>query len=88
MAKDFIPTLKKIVRFAFPVILFSAGLFAMMKAAYAASYLGADWDQFLRGLPNFQGAAQTTGEDLAINFIQNAIGFSKHLRKDYSICLR
>ncbi|MBN1258818.1 hypothetical protein JXA05_03610 [Candidatus Peregrinibacteria bacterium] len=78
MPKRIFPILKKAIRLAFPVILFSLGLFVMLKAAYAASYLGGDWDQFIKSqIPSFTQPG--TGEDLATAFIRNGIRIVRNI---------
>ncbi len=79
MAKDIFSTLKKIIRFFFPILVFGIGLFAILKGAHAASYLGPEWDQFLQGVPGFKEASQKTGETLATDFIRNAIRIVRNL---------
>jgi len=55
------------------VALFGLGLFVLMKTANAASYLGSEWDQFIKGsVPSFQGEGQT-GEQMAFGVVQRVI---------------
>jgi hypothetical protein len=60
--------IKKIAKWA----LFTVALIICVKVVHAQSYLGEGWDQYLTGVKTFAPNSRT-GEDLAINFVLNAI---------------
>lgn len=64
--------IKKIIRIIGPTVLFCLFLLIVFKTAHAQSYLGEGWDENLGGVKNFATEGKT-GEELVINFVQNAI---------------
>lgn len=70
--------LKKIIKIIGPTVLFCLLLLIVLKTAYAQSYLGDEWDQYLGGVKNFATDGKT-GEELAVGFIQNAIRIVRFL---------
>lgn len=77
-----ISTRQKIMPFAKIVIylLVLGGLFFLMsELASAQNTLGNDWDKYLNDLPSFQAEEDQAGEDLAINFIRNAISIVRNI---------
>jgi hypothetical protein len=73
--------IQKIIRIITPIALICLGVLVVLKTAHAAeSYLGTDWDQYLKSnLKTFAGAEGKTGEVLAVQFIQNLIRIVRYV---------
>jgi hypothetical protein len=70
-------TIKKIIRIIVPGVLLVLLLLLTLKTAHAAdSYLGTEWDKYLRGGID---TGSKTGEDLAVGFIQNLVRILRYI---------
>ena len=73
--------IKKIIRIIIPGALLVLLFLLTLKTAHAAdSYLGTEWDKYLRGgLQTFSNAGSQSGESLATAFVQNLVRIVRYI---------